>query len=450
VKTLPGKQLLALLVIAVVVFVAAILILRDRPTTFETPSDSQQEREIPAENRILFANIEYKIKILSRIGKTPAVEAAQLDLHNTEALEKLRTELNSELDAAVTELRKAGKFANPLWGKNDAELKDIIAKLTPEQKAGQLLMFAFPGQASNPRIQDILSSKPTGLILMGNNVSSASQVRSLTKSLQAGAELPLLVATDQEGGVVKRIPWDPTPGQTRWAGKSTAEVCDYGRERARVLKDVGINLNFAPVVDLSPQVKGFISNRTISSDPKQVSELGAAFSSCSEQEGVYTSYKHFPGHGATTEDSHLVLPVIKKSKANWLVSDGIPYKDGIKSSLVMVGHLKFTDFDANEPATQSPQLINGFLRQELGFEGVAITDAMGQLHGSTKIDARSALKKAFNAGIDIALYVSLPAGESEKSLRATVVDLFKTGEIKMETADKSLLRILKLKRELYF
>jgi len=282
---------------------------------------------------------------------------------------------------------------------------------------------------------------------MGNNISFVDQTAAFIDDLQnTNKKIPMFIATDQEGGTVKRVSWDFTDGQYLWANNTNDEICKIGKDRANILSELGINLNFAPVVDLRYNGSAFINNRTISSDPKIVLDKSKEYVRCSQQNDIFATLKHFPGHGSTSEDSHITLPVINKSKEDWLKSDAIPFKEIPESKMIMVGHLKFTDIDSKNAASQSEIIIEDVLRDELGYDGVVITDAMGQLHGSTGISVENALKNSYNAGVDIVLYVSI--SKSEKEIIEILANLIESGEVSEEKINASLVRILKLKREI--
>lgn len=271
--------------------------------------------------------------------------------------------------------------------------------------------------------------------------------KTLTKSIQASnPSLPFFIATDQEGGPVRRIWWEKSLGATYWDDMSNQDVCDLGKERSNVLLNAGINVNLAPVVDLSYQIAGFINHRTISSDPSVVSEKAGQFIECSQSTGLITTLKHFPGHGATGDDSHYTLPIIDKSKEQWQGSDAIPFKDNLDSKMIMIGHLLFKNIDT-EPATTSHVMLNDILRIEMGYEGIIISDDMNQLETSTNISTHDAVIDSLNAGIDIVLYVGTPLKASH--MIAIVTKAVESGEVNEDEIDMKLTRILRAKRELH-
>ncbi|HLD03586.1 MAG TPA: glycoside hydrolase family 3 N-terminal domain-containing protein, partial [Candidatus Dojkabacteria bacterium] len=187
----------------------------------------------------------------------------------------------------------------------------------------------------------------------------------------------------------------------------------------------------------------FINSRTISGDPAIVTEKALAYVTCLQQSGIFATLKHFPGHGATTEDSHFKLPIINKDKEDWLKSDAQPYLEIQEARLIMVGHLLFSELDNDNPATQSPEIITAILRNEMNYQGVIITDDLKQLLNSTNVPLREALKKAVNSGIDIVLYITTK--ENGQEAVRQLASLIESQEIPREKVNQAIVRILKLK-----
>ena len=227
---------------------------------------------------------------------------------------------------------------------------------------------------------------------------------------------------------------------------TTAEIEKVGKERGELLREVGINLNFAPTVDLSSRYESYINSRTISTNSAEVAVKTRAYVVGQESTGVAATLKHFPGHGATTQDSHVGVPAVGKSKSWWLDSDAVPYTN-VPARVVMLGHLLFTNLDAKLPATQSEHIVNDILRGEIGFDGVVVTDDMGMLHDNTRLPPRELIKQAILAGSDILVYVKSPV--SAREIYNEVLGLIKSGEIPQSQVDLSLFRIFRLKQFVY-
>jgi len=364
---------------------------------------------------------------------------AEIDIH-------MRT-LHRSISTALDTLAQQNTIQNPLWGKTDSELQAQIQNMTLKEKAGQMLMFGFSGGAVTDELHTNLQIwEAGGVILMRSNIGGAQQVQNLITQIQTtNPDIPYFVSVDQEGGAVSRVTWDTVPGQSNWGQTDPSTLCTYGANRARLLHSLGFNLNFSPVADVSYQGEAFINNRTISDNPDSVSEAIQPYIACHQRKGVFTTIKHWPGHGSTTEDSHFVLPTISKSETEWRKQDLPPFQQNLEAEFVMAGHLVYSAID-EKPATQSEILLTEILRKELEFDGLIITDDMNQLHVSTEIGVREALKNAYTAGVDIVLYVGLPMSQAE--IKNELVSLLETGEVPMETVDEIILRILRVKRRI--
>jgi len=362
-------------------------------------------------------------------------------------LEQKKVNLNQEILAEVGNLEEKNSFKNSLWGKTEIQIREIISKMTNQEKAGQLLMFGFNGSELNDKLKtDLQNWQAGGLILMGSNIKNAQQVERLIDGIEeTNEQIPYFVAVDQEGGVVKRIAWDSVAGQENWSKIEDETLCNYGLERGKILRQLGFNLNFSPVADLSNPGEAFINDRTVSADPNIVAQKLQPYIRCHQNSGVFTTIKHFPGHGSTIQDSHFKLPLISKSESDWRKQDLLPFEKNLNAEFVMAGHLVYSTID-DKPATQSHKLLTKILREELKFEGLIITDDMNQLHVSSQITVKDALKNAYVAGVNIVLYVGLPMNQVE--IKNELVNLIESGEFPQEKVDESLLRILKVKRRI--
>lgn len=365
----------------------------------------------------------------------------------TEAQQNI-TSIKAVINDLYSQKKSNNEFANPLWGYTDRELLSLTDNMTIAEKAGQFLIFSIAGQYSTASFaQDLKNEMPSGIIYMGYNVANQKQLKDFSTSIQnTNNKIPLFIATDQEGGVVKRINWDSTSGQSAWDKMSLEELCNQAIQRGKILKLAGINLNFSPVVDLSNADGGFINNRTISTDPAKVLEKAQKYVECIQAQGISATLKHYPGHGATSEDSHFKLPIINKSKADWLVSDAIPFKSITGSKAIMLGHLMFFNIDPNEPSTLSTILVTDILRKEFNYSGLIITDDMNMLHTSINIGVKEAMQKSINAGVNQLLYVGFPKPKNE--LIEILSSLIETGGVEPVRVQESLIKVLQAKRDL--
>ncbi|MFZ5849805.1 MAG: glycoside hydrolase family 3 N-terminal domain-containing protein [Actinomycetota bacterium] len=254
--------------------------------------------------------------------------------------------------------------------------------------------------------------------LSTGNVDSAAQIRRLTVGLQAAAQgdtgQPLLVAVDQEGGRVQRIRdgVGPLPSQAELAGRPTAQLrCTY-RALGAQLRNLGVNQDLAPVADVARSTAGVIGDRSFGADvARTTADVRAAVDGL-QGAGVLATLKHWPGHGATTVDSHRQLPVLGTSWAEWQRVDRAPFAAAAGTAkAVMVGHLALPAVTRSTvPATLSPALVRGELRDRLGFDGLVLTDSLWMQPMTAAGNPSSVARRALAAGNDILLMpVDLPA-----------------------------------------
>ncbi len=291
------------------------------------------------------------------------------------------------------------------------------------------------------------------------NIESPAQVRKLTTQLQAASKIPLLIAVDQEGGKVNRL--KPTYGfppslTADSLGKINNLDSTFARATiiAQTLRKVGINLNFAPDVDLNinpdnPAIgkKG----RSFSADPAVVSNQARAYIQAHHRVGILTAIKHFPGHGSAWNDSHLGLADVTDT---WQSIELEPYQSLIASGdcdIVMTAHVFQGHLDSLYPATLSRLIITGMLREKLHYKGVIISDDMQMGAITTKYGQEEAIRLALNAGVDILLFGNNLVYDPQIAEKAftTVKKLVKAGKISKKRVRQSYRRIMKLKRKLY-
>src|SRR5690606_19562461 len=231
------------------------------------------------------------------------------------------------------------------------------------------------------------------------------QLTKLTQALTIDSALPPLISIDEEGGLVKRLPWDSFPGANtlRSASPSTVEKAFAGR--ARLLAKAGVNVNFGIVADVTGDSKSFIYWRTLGDSGNSAGRRVSA--AVSGEHGVVAStLKHFPGHGAAPGDSHFAIPKTSLSLEKWRGRDAVPFQAGIDAGaeLLMFGHLAYTAV-SSKPATLAPEWY-AIAREELGFDGVIITDDLAMLRATGIAQYQSLSSNAvaaLAAGADMAL-----------------------------------------------
>lgn len=339
-----------------------------------------------------------------------------------------------------------------------------------EQKIGQLLIIGFKGHtvtADCPIVQDIQKRNIGGVILFDrflaeklpdNNIISAEQTRSLIASLQDAARTPLLVAVDQEGGLVNRFKEERGFPQTQTAAElgqqpDTAATSAAAEQTAMLLAGLGFNLNLAPVVDLNSYADNPIIGRyqrSFGRNPHKVAEHAAAWISAHRKHGVKTCLKHFPGHGSAREDSHLGFVDISRY---WRPDELTPYKKLIDSGsvdTVMTGHLFNIVVDSLYPATLSEKTVQGLLRTELGYQGLVLSDDMQMRAISAHYGLEEAVCRAIGAGVDLLIFgnnLDYHPDIAKKAIRA-VTDAVRCGALAETAIDAAWQRVQLFKNTL--
>lgn len=324
-------------------------------------------------------------------------------------------------------------------------------EMSLEEKIGQLFVIDYQGETGYPVALDNLlrTVKPGGFILFKSNFSTVEGTKSLVKKIKETGTDPLLIGVDQEGGKVQRmlgleeevslIPSMYDVGKTKDPHLSK-EVARVVAEELRVL---GINLDFAPVLDIYSNPKNtVIGTRSFGSDVDTVSTMGLSFAEGLQENGVIPVVKHFPGHGDTETDSHFDLPVVTKSKEELLAFELVPFRKAIEEDIevIMIGHLMVPSIDESTPASLSKALITNVLKEELGFKGLVITDALNMGAITKNYTQEETLRMAINAGVDLLLMPKEPLKMVSK-----IQEMVEAGEISEERIDDSVRKILTLK-----
>lgn len=312
-----------------------------------------------------------------------------------------------------------------------------------------------------------------GVVLFAVNLQETQQIRQLTAALQQTATdgLPLLIATDQEGGRVARLPEAILPafpgamalGAT-FPGHQTKFAEAQGDTQAQTLRQLGININFSPSLDVnSDPANPVIGVRAFGDDPQQVAALGIALARSLQRGGVAATLKHFPGHGDTATDSHTGLPQVDHVRAVAETIDLEPFRQAIQAGaarLVMTAHIQYPALDDSRintqqdeaiapPATLSKAILTDLLREQLEFDGVVITDALNMQAISAAFTPLQAVKHSFNAGADIAL-MPLEIQSPDDFIRLEqlldqLVAAVQSGEIDLQALQQSAERVRDLK-----
>jgi len=324
--------------------------------------------------------------------------------------------------------------------------------MTLREKVGQLFMIGFDGTQLSPELTTwIQDYQPGGIILFSRNLVDARQIAHLTNALQDLADSsPFLMAIDQEGGKVSRLP----PGFTIFPPAATVAACgstDFAYQAATVtakeLRAVGFNMNMAPVLDVNTNpLNPIIGDRAFSADPEQVCTLGNATISGLHDHGIIACGKHFPGHGETTKDSHKELPVVTLPKERLERIELHPFRSAIAHGLMtmMSAHIHFPALDDTVPATLSHTIMTTMLRDEIGFSGVILSDDLEMNAIAEHMSMGEAAVRSIQAGIDLILICHQQARQAE-AIEA-VEEAVEKGEISTNRLDMSLARISALKQ----
>ncbi|WP_026691311.1 glycoside hydrolase family 3 protein [Alteribacter aurantiacus] len=330
------------------------------------------------------------------------------------------------------------------------------------EKIGQMMVFGFkaehPARLSDEIVDLIKHHHVGGIILFGRNIGSPEDVLLLTTRLQrvakeAGHKHPLLICTDQENGVVRRLGDGTTvfPGSMLLgATKHPSLAHRVGEATGKELGALGINWNLAPTVDVNNNPQNPVINvRSFGENPDDVGIMGAESMKGMQRAGIITTLKHFPGHGDTNVDSHLALPVIPHTLSRLEEVELVPFKRCIEegADVVMTSHISFPALEKtpNLPATLSGTVLTDLLRKKLGFQGVITTDCMEMDAISKRTGTDQGAVKAILAGADLVMISNLKA-EQYKTLK-TIQTAVKNGTISEQVINEAWKRIDHLKQK---
>lgn len=282
---------------------------------------------------------------------------------------------------------------------------------TLEDKIGQLFLVGFEGLEAPQHILDWLAQgRVGGVILFARNVQSPQQLARLTQQCHQAAKYPILIGIDQEGGEVARLRdgFTESPGALALsAAKNGVELAErMSYVLAAELRALGINWNYAPVLDITYNIENpAVGTRSAGSDPQRVSEIAAAQVRGFQAAGIAACGKHFPGLGATPIDTHVDLPRLNTPMEQLLARDLLPYRAAVQAGVasIMTTHTIYTALDEHFPATLSPTIIQKLLREELNFHGVVTTDCMEMDAIRQHFGTPQAAVYAAAAGIDLIL-----------------------------------------------
>lgn len=365
----------------------------------------------------------------------------------------------SDADRSVDD--SPGLLAMPRRGEidppTDPQIEALLDSLSLRRRIGQRFIAHVPGNhVTQGAGSDIVDVAPAGFILYPWNVASAEGARRLVDGLQFVASvvtpgISLLIAADQEGGRVSTFRFPefvqiPSAGIIgRFADPALVRSAAY--LTSRQLREIGVNMNLAPVLDLFGRADAtIIGDRSYGADAATVAGFVRPFLDASREAGVIATAKHFPGHGVTTVDSHLELPIVGVSRAELDTSHLVPFVEAIRAGVpaIMTGHLLFEQIDGYFPVTLSRIFLHGILRGELGYEGVVVTDGLEMAAIREHFSLEETLVRLFRYDVDlILLYDSYDVVD----LVDTVELLLAQGRISEDDINRGVRRVLRMKRE---
>lgn len=346
------------------------------------------------------------------------------------------------------------------------KIEEIMEGMSLEEKTAQMFMItpeALTGVGqvleAGDMTREAINEYPVGgLIYFTQNLQDPEQVRKMTGNVQNFSEerigLPMLLSVDEEGGTVTRFggnaafDYDASADMDAiGASGDTRLAYELGEKIGSFLHSLGINMDNAPDADvLSNPANTVVKDRSFGSDCSVVSEMALAELKGLEDQGVKGVLKHFPGHGATTADTHAGYAYTDASLEEMKTNELVPFQDGIEAGvdIIMAGHISCPQVTGNEePASLSEKMINGVLREDMGFSGVVITDAMNMGAIAENYSPAEAAVKAVLAGVDMIL---MP--EDFRQAYTGVLNAVKSGKITEERIDASVYRIVKLKLQI--
>ncbi len=337
-----------------------------------------------------------------------------------------------------------------------------------DTKIGQMILVGFRGldiSDSSSIVRDIKQYKIGSVILFDydvelkspiRNIESPKQVKKLIDKLQSYSKIPLFVTIDQEGGLVNRLKEKfgfPKTISAEKLGKinNFDTTTKYAISIAKTLKSIGVNLNFAPCVDLNTNPDNPIigkKERSFSSDPKIVTKHAEVFLNAFKRNKIFGTLKHFPGHGSSKDDSHLGFVDVTDT---WKNEELYPYAELIKKKkcdFIMTAHIFNSNLDDKLPATLSKKILTGILRDSLKFNGVIFSDDMQMKAIADHYGLESAIEYAINAGVDIITFANNVTYDENivPKVFNIIKNLLKEGKITEERINQSFNRIMKYKK----
>ena len=332
----------------------------------------------------------------------------------------------------------------------EEKVDKLVANMSDADKVGQLLMIGIHGKTLNDDAKFMLNEyRVGGIILFDRNMESKDQVKSLitdiNKTGKSAGLIPLFIGIDQEGGAVARMEDQliKVPPAEELGKEPIEQAVSLAKQSGTELKDLGFNINFAPVADL-----GLTYGRSFSTNPDDVVRYASAVGKAYDEAGLWYSYKHFPGIGKTDVDLHADTSVVPVSKETLLNEDTKVFVDLIKQSkpntyAIMVSHAMYPQIDADHPSSLSKAIITDWLRKDMGYNGVVVTDDMDMGALAKHYTFGDMAVQSILAGSDILLVCH--EYEHMQEAYNGLMKAVKDGRISKERLDESVKRILLMK-----
>ena len=352
-------------------------------------------------------------------------------------------------------VKKNEKASTPTQKSNDTieeKVDHLLKQMTLEEKVGQLVIVGFQTKQPDSLITAMIRDYHVGgVILYDRNMDSPNQVTHLTSDLQRLAlenthQIPLIVSIDQEGGQIVRMRdhVSPIPSQQYLArNKNQETVYNTAVQTGSELKAMGINVNYAPVLDLSN-----LDSRSFGEDPQKAKELGEKVIAGFTKSGITATLKHFPGNGRSNIDPHKDTSAVQANQLDLENNDIYPFKKIIEevnhqNFFVMVTHIKYPAYDKENPASLSPIIIQQLLRNKLGYKGIVVTDDLEMGAVSKYYSYKEVGYSAVKAGADLLLVCH--TFDSQKEVINGMIEAVKTNKLSEERINESVKRILTYK-----
>jgi len=338
----------------------------------------------------------------------------------------------------------------------DNKVNELIRGMTLEQKVGQLLFLGFQGREI--QLRDTVHFQkihPGGVVFYGRNFKDAAGIPPLVSKLHSilgGKGLPLFLAIDQEGGLVHRLRGDyyrPPSAPAIGAAHSEELAMKVGLATGSALRELGININLTPVLDLPANIlTSPMTMRSFGDHPQTVEKLGTAYIRGLQDAGLLAAAKHFPGMGRAGEDSHFKTPRIAWETNEERENDLFPFRAAIRQGvdLVMVGHIIAEPGDARLPVSLSSFWMEEMLRQEMGFKGLVIVDNIEMKAIQDLMSIPEAAVQSFKAGADIVMVSH--ERKNQKAVFEALIQAIQRGDISLQRLHQSLRRIIEAKMKM--